>query len=151
MIFQAPVLLAALAILPVVWLLLRALPPAPRRQVFPAIMLLRGLRARMTDAATAPPWLLLLRCLALTGLIVGLAGPLIVRDRQAAATDAAGNVLLVLDNGWAASPGWARRIAALDVVLDRAGRAGRQARLLTTAPGLAGEAPAAGAPMTPAL
>ncbi|MBB2189946.1 DUF4159 domain-containing protein [Gluconacetobacter azotocaptans] len=151
MIFQAPLLLAALAILPVVWLLLRALPPAPRRQVFPAIMLLRGLRQRMTDAATAPPWLLLLRCLALTGLIVGLAGPLIVRDHQAAATDAAGDVLLVLDNGWAASPGWSRRIAALDVVLDRAGRAGRRARLLTTAPGLAGEAPAAGAPMTPAL
>ncbi|MBB2200240.1 DUF4159 domain-containing protein [Gluconacetobacter tumulisoli] len=151
MIFQAPLLLAGLAILPVVWLLLRALPPAPRRQVFPAIMLLRGLRDRTTDAATAPLWLLLLRCLALAVLIVGLAGPLIVRDRQATTTDAAGDVLLVLDNGWAASPGWPRRIAALDAVLDRAGRTGRQARLLTTAPGLAGEAPAAGAPMTPAL
>jgi Domain of unknown function (DUF4159)/Aerotolerance regulator N-terminal len=156
MIFQIPWLLGALAILPIVWLLLRALPPAPRRQSFPAIMLLRGLHARVTDAATAPPWLLLLRCLALAGLIVGLAGPVVPRDRAADAQaggpgTGAGDPLLVLDNGWAAVPGWAHRLAAVDTVLDRAGRAGRHARLLTTAPGPAAEPPAIGAVMTPAL
>ncbi|ACI52741.1 conserved hypothetical protein [Gluconacetobacter diazotrophicus PA1 5] len=152
MIFQFPWLLAALAVLPVIWLLLRALPPAPRRQSFPAIMLLRGLHARVTDAATAPPWLLLLRCLALAGLIVGLAGPVVPRDQATGPrAEGSGDPLLVLDNGWAAVPGWTHRLAALDTVLDRAGRAGRHARLLTTAPGPAGETPAIGAAMTPSL
>ncbi|MFT8423437.1 MAG: BatA domain-containing protein, partial [Gluconacetobacter sp.] len=81
MIFQLPWLLAALAILPVLWLLLRTLPPPPQRRAFPAIMLLHGLRARVTQAATAPLWLLLLRCVALAALIVGLAGPVLRQDR----------------------------------------------------------------------
>ncbi|WP_323990413.1 DUF4159 domain-containing protein [Nguyenibacter sp. L1] len=149
MIFQAPWLLAALAVLPAVWLLLRALPPAPRRQVFPAIMLLRGLHAKATEAATAPPWLLLLRCAALGLMIVGLAGPVV--PRQAADDALPGDPLLVVDDGWAAVPGWPRRLAALDAVLDRAARAGRRARLLTTAPGPDGVAPEAGAVMSPGL
>ena len=41
--FAAPWLLLALATLPVLWWLLRAVPPAPSRVMFPAIRLLFGL------------------------------------------------------------------------------------------------------------
>ncbi len=150
MIFQLPWLLAALAILPVLWLLLRTLPPPPHRRSFPAIMLLRGLRARVTQAATAPLWLLLLRCVALAALIVGLAGPVLRQDRagQPAPGGQGTEQIIVLDNGWAAVPDWPRRLAAIDAVLDRATH---PVRLLTTAPGLAGEAPSVGAPTPPSL
>lgn len=145
MIFQLPWLLAALAILPALWLLLRTLPPPPQHRAFPAIMLLRGLRARVTQAATAPLWLLLLRCLALAALIVGLAGP-VLRQHQGETPAPGGrdsDLIVVLDNGWAAVPDWSRRLAAIDALLDRTTH---PVRLLTTAPGPAGEAPAIGAP-----
>ncbi len=58
MIFTAPWLLLALAALPVLWWLLRVTPPAPRTQSFPAIRLLRGLRADERTAARTPWWLL---------------------------------------------------------------------------------------------
>ncbi|MBB2177962.1 DUF4159 domain-containing protein [Gluconacetobacter tumulicola] len=150
MIFQLPWLLAALAILPVLWLLLRTLPPPPQRRAFPAIMLLRGLRARVTQAATAPLWLLLLRCAALAALIVGLAGPVLRQDRAGQPTPGSADtdLLVVFDNGWAAVPDWPRRLAAIDALLDRATH---PVRLLTTAPGPAGEAPSIGAPTPPSM
>ncbi|MBB2203673.1 DUF4159 domain-containing protein [Gluconacetobacter takamatsuzukensis] len=149
MIFQLPWLLAALAILPVLWLLLRTLPPPPQRRAFPAIMLLRGLRARVTQAATAPLWLLLLRCAALGALIVGLAGPVLRQDRTGQSTPGQdAELTVVLDNGWAAVPDWSRRLAAVDALLDRTTH---PVRLLTTAPGPAGEAPSVGAPTPPSL
>ena len=35
--FAAPWLLLALLALPILWILLRAVPPAPKRQIFPAV------------------------------------------------------------------------------------------------------------------
>ena len=42
--FLTPWLLSALLGLPVLWLLLRAVPPAPVRRFFPGVILLLGLR-----------------------------------------------------------------------------------------------------------
>ena len=42
--FVAPWLLAGFAVLPILWWLLRAVPPAPGRRVFPGVRLLLGLR-----------------------------------------------------------------------------------------------------------
>ncbi len=131
-----PPLLLGLLALPLLWWLLRALPPAPRVQRFPAIRLLEGLEARTREARRAPPWLLLLRIAAAGALIVGLAQPVLVRDRGAAAGH--GTLLLVLDDGWAAAPDWSRRLEAARDALDRAARAGRPARLLLTAPDATG-------------
>ena len=59
--FASPWLLAGLAALPVLWWLLRVLPPAPRRLDFPAIRLLLMLRKREETPAHTPLWLILLR------------------------------------------------------------------------------------------
>jgi hypothetical protein len=53
--------LLALTALPLLWWLLRITPPAPRRELFPAIRLLLGLRPPEETPARTPWWLLLLR------------------------------------------------------------------------------------------
>ena len=130
--FAAPWLLLALPALPLLWWLLRVTPPQPRRMDFPAAMLLRDLpRAEETPART-PWWVLLMRIAAAALLILGLARPVLGPGGDGAGV---GTLLLVLDDGWAAGPDWPLRIAIAQSELDRAGREGRPAALLTTTPG----------------
>ena len=75
--FTTPLLLAALAILPILWWLLRAVPPAPIKRRFPGIALLLGLNDDETQTDTTPWWLLLLRMLAVAAFIIGFAGPVL--------------------------------------------------------------------------
>ncbi|MFD2842847.1 BatA domain-containing protein [Paracoccus cavernae] len=73
--FATPWLLLALAALPVLWLILRALPPAPKTVEFPATRLLAGLADPNPVAVRTPWWILLLRILAMAALILAFAGP----------------------------------------------------------------------------
>ena len=75
--FSAPWLLLALLALPVLWLILRAVPPAPIRRRFPGVALLLGLTDDDTVTDRTPWWLLLLRILAVAAVIIGLAGPVL--------------------------------------------------------------------------
>ena len=51
--FGAPLILAGLLVLPLLWWLLRVTPPLPKRTVFPPLKLLRGLEdEEQTPAAT---------------------------------------------------------------------------------------------------
>ncbi len=145
--FTTPWVLLALTVLPLLWWLLRVTPPAPRRESFPAIRLLAGLKPTEETPARTPPWLLALRVLAAGLVIVGLAGP--VRD-AGSSLPGQGPVLLVIDNGWAAAPDWPRRMQAADGVLERAARAGRPAALLATAPDATGAHPSI-TPVMPAV
>ncbi|OJW28250.1 MAG: hypothetical protein BGO51_25625 [Rhodospirillales bacterium 69-11] len=140
MIFTAPWVLAALAVLPLLWWLLRVTPPAPRAETFPAIRLLLGLRAAEETPARTPWWLLLLRVAAAALVILALSGPVLDAGARLAGS---GPVLLVVDNGWAAAPDWPKRMQAAEGVLDRAAREGRRVALLATAPDGAGTAPQA--------
>lgn len=144
MIFATPWVLAALAGLPLLWWLLRVTPPAPRTESFPALRLLLGLRATEETPARTPWWLLALRMLVATLVIVALARPVL---DAGAAFPGSGPVLLVIDNGWAAAPGWQKRMQAAGAVLDRVERAGRQAALIATAANGAGAEPRATAPL----
>ncbi len=75
--FTAPWLLLGLLALPLLWILLRAVPPAPIRRSFPGVALLLGLRDETVQADKTPWWLLLLRALVMACLIIGLAGPIV--------------------------------------------------------------------------
>ncbi|WP_333683525.1 DUF4159 domain-containing protein [Pontibaca methylaminivorans] len=130
--FTAPWLLLGLFALPLLWLLLRALPPAPVRRRFPGVVLLLGLRDDESIAERTPWWLLLLRAVAAAAMIVGFAGP--VLNPQTPDT-ARGPLLVVLDAGWAGAAHWRGRMEQLDAALVRAARAGRSVALLPlTAP-----------------
>src|SRR3546814_8886305 len=99
--FASPWLLAALAALPVLWWLLRLIPPAPRRQSFPAIRLLMDLSPREETPERTPPWLLLLRLLLAALVILGLARPILDAPPRFAGS---GPLVLAIDDGWAAGP-----------------------------------------------
>ncbi len=135
MILATPLMLLGLLSLPLLWWLLRAVPPSPRPQSFPAMRLLAGLQAQRREARRAPLWLLLLRLLAVALLVVGLAQPILVPP-QGPAAPSHHKLLILLDDGWAAASDWPQRVAALDALLDHAGRAGQQVRLLDTTGGL---------------
>ena len=136
--FVAPWVLLALPALPLLWWLLRVTPPAPQREVFPAIRLLFGLNATAETPAHTPLWLLMLRMLAAALVILGLAQPVLDAGHT---LPGSGPLLLVIDDGWASAGTWTERLAAAQSALDRAERDGRKAALLTTADGEDGSAP----------
>ncbi|MBC9180083.1 BatA domain-containing protein, partial [Pseudoroseomonas ludipueritiae] len=113
--FVLPWLLLALPLLPAIWWLLRVTPPAPRRQVFPALRLLRDLPAPEQTPSRTPWWLLLLRLVAAALIVLGLARPV---WGPGAGTAGDGPLLLVIDDGWAAAPDWPARAAAAQAALD---------------------------------
>ena len=136
--FTAPWLLTALLALPVLYWLLRVTPPAPKRQEFPAVALLRDLPAPEETPARTPWWLLVLRLLAAALVILGLARPV---WGPSGAGGGSGPLLIVMDDGWASAADWPDRLAAAESALDAAGREGRRAALLLTAPPQLPDAP----------
>ncbi|WP_027284681.1 DUF4159 domain-containing protein [Rubritepida flocculans] len=142
--FAAPWLLLALPALPLLWWLLRVTPPQPRRQSFPSPLLLRALPLAEETPARTPWWVLLLRLLAAALIILGLARPVL---GPGGASGGGGTLLLVLDDGWAAGPDWPLRLAIAQAELERAGREGRGAALLATAPSEGAQPPRVIGPM----
>ena len=120
--FAAPWLLVALAALPLLWLILRAVPPLPIRRRFPAVTLLLGLEDREPQADRTPWWLLLLRMLAVALLILAFAGP-VLNPRAERGGD--GPLLVLLDGTWADARDWARRLERAEDLIAEAGRDGR--------------------------
>ena len=131
--FAFPGLLLALIALPILWLLLRAIPPAPIRRRFPGVALMLGLKDEDRQADKTPWWLLLLRALAVAAAIIGFAGPILNPDNKAPGT---GPLLIVLDGGWADARDWPRVQDRALAALEEAARAGRPAAVarLTDAP-----------------
>jgi Domain of unknown function (DUF4159)/Aerotolerance regulator N-terminal len=135
--FLAPWLLLALAALPVLWWLLRAVPPAPGRRPFPGVRLLLGLTDPEKMPERTPWWLLLLRMCALGAAILAFAGP-VLNPRPEGSGDP---LLVLLDGGWGDAPDWTRRMDRAAAALDEASRDGRPAAVMAmTAPPLPGEA-----------
>jgi hypothetical protein len=127
--FSAPWLLLGLIALPILWLILRAVPPAPIRQRFPGVALLLGLTDDESVSDRTPWWLLLLRMLAVAAIIIGLAGPVLnPQDQQA---DGSGPLLIVLDGSWAGATRWQQQSQVIDAQLTRAARANRTVGFLT--------------------
>ncbi|WP_121630376.1 DUF4159 domain-containing protein [Tropicibacter alexandrii] len=127
--FTAPWLLLGLLALPVLWVILRAVPPAPIRRMFPGVALLLGLKDEEQVTDRTPWWLLLLRMLAVAAVIIGLAGP-ILNPRDQDEAEGNGPLLVVMDASWASASDWRSRITALDGILAEAGRDGRPAAIL---------------------
>lgn len=130
-----PLALLGLLTLPLIWILLRTLPPPARRQLFPPVSLLLEARDQQAQAATCPLWLRLLRIAMLAAATAGIAEPYF-RPSGDSAGD--GNPILILfDGGWAGAAEWDAKIDHAENLLHEAKRSGRQVavRLLTEAPG----------------
>ncbi len=132
--FHAPQLLAGLLALPLLWWLLRAVPPAAITRRFPAVTLLLGLKDPESTPDKTPWWLLLLRMLALAAIITGFAGP--VLNPRTVGKSSARPLLILADASWASARDWADRVARIGDVLEQADMQGRPAAviLLTRGP-----------------
>lgn len=132
--FTAPLLLLGLIALPVLWLLLRAVPPAPIRRRFPGVALLLGLKDDEAETDKTPLWLLLLRMAAIAAAIIGFAGPVLNPAQRGQAET--GPLLVLMDASWADARDWPRRLDRATALINEAGRTGRPVALirLTDAP-----------------
>jgi hypothetical protein len=129
--FTAPWILGALAALPALWWLLRVTPPTPRRLRFPAVRLLLTLRQDDESPARTPLWLLVLRIVLASLVILALAKPILNPGQPLTGS---GPIVIAIDDGWAAAPNWPERQAQLATLIDHAERAARPVVLITTAP-----------------
>ncbi len=125
--FAAPWLLVALVALPILWLLLRAVPPAPIRRRFPGVALLLGLKDEEAETDKTPWWLLLLRTIAVGALILGFAGPVLNPEERTAGS---GPLLIAVDGGWADARDWPERQAKVEALIAEAGVRGRTVALI---------------------
>src|SRR3981081_2118784 len=124
-------MLALLLAWPLISGLLRSTPPLPKLVRFPAIRLLIGLEPTEQTPSKMPWWLLLLRLLLATALILAGARPLL---HPQADLPGKGPLMLVIDDGWSSAPGWTTRIAHAERLIQRAERAQRPVVLTGTAP-----------------
>jgi hypothetical protein len=116
--FAEPLLLLGLLSLPLLWWLLRVMPPRPRRIEFPPTRLLFDIAPKEETPSRTPWWLTALRLLAAALLILAAAGP-IWNPR----TDVAGShapLVILLDDGWSAASSWDVRIKAADELIANA-------------------------------
>ncbi len=125
--FAAPWLLLGLIALPILWILLRAVPPAPIRRRFPGVALLLGLTDDENQTDRTPWWLLLLRTLAVAAAIIGFAGPVLNPQN---AREGSGDLVIVLDGSWAGAPTWQARLDRVDTLLTEAALADRRTAVI---------------------
>ena len=125
--FASPLLLLTLFFLPILWWLLRAVPPAPILRRFPGVALLIGLKDEDRQSDKTPWWLLLLRILAVAAAILGFAGP-VLNPQEASNRD--GPLLVLMDGSWASARDWPARIERARALLEDAGREGRPVALV---------------------
>ncbi len=128
--FLVPWALIALVLLPLLWWLLKVVPPVPRKVSFPAIRLLFDLDTNRRAAESTPLWLILLRIILAALLILAVAHPLVNPSHR---TLAPGDMLIVIDDAWAAARDWPDRMTAVRNLVSLAERQDRSVVLLRTA------------------
>ncbi len=116
--FTEPLVLIGLITLPVLWWLLRLIPPRPRRLDFPPTRLLLEIAPREETPARTPWWLTLLRLLLAAFVIIAAAGPL--WHPPLATTKTSAPVAIMIDDGWTAAAAWDARLRTADDIIARA-------------------------------
>ena len=116
--FAQPLVLIGLLALPMLWWLLRLVPPRPRRINFPPTRILFEIAPKEETPSRTPWWLILLRLLLAALIIIAAAGPL--WNPPLAANDRSAPLLVLIDDGWAAASTWDERIRTADELIARA-------------------------------
>ena len=116
--FAEPLMLLGLLSLPLLWWLLRVMPPRPRRLEFPPTRLLFDIAPKEETPSHTPWWLTALRLLAATLLILAAAGP--IWKPQTGVASSRTPLVILLDDGWSAASSWDVRIEAADELIANA-------------------------------
>jgi len=116
--FAQPLVLLGLLSLPVLWWLLRLVPPRPRVQKLGSEKLLLDIVPKEETPARTPWWLTLLRLTLAALLIFAAAGPL--WNPPLATSEASAPLALLIDDGWGAAATWDTRIRTAEDLIARA-------------------------------
>jgi Domain of unknown function (DUF4159)/Aerotolerance regulator N-terminal len=116
--FAEPLLLLGLLSLPVLWWLLRVMPPRPKRIEFPPTRLLFDIAPKEETPSRTPWWLTLLRLTAAALVILAAAGP--IWNPRTALGGSKAPLVILLDDGWSAAGSWDIRIKAADELIANA-------------------------------
>jgi hypothetical protein len=116
--FAQPLVLLGLISLPVLWWLLRLVPPRPRVQKLGPEKLLLDILPKEETPARTPWWLTLLRLTLAALLIIAAAGPL--WNPPLATSQATAPLALLIDDGWAAAATWDTRVRTAEDLITRA-------------------------------
>ncbi|HEY0235217.1 MAG TPA: BatA domain-containing protein, partial [Afipia sp.] len=127
--FAEPLLLTGLLALPVLWWLLRVMPPKPKRVDFPPTRLLFDISPKEETPARTPWWLTLLRLLAAALVILAAAGP-IWNPGEGAGGRSNAPLVLLIDDGWSAAASWETRVRSADELIADADSARRAVALV---------------------
>jgi hypothetical protein len=116
--FAEPFLLLGLLSLPVLWWLLRVMPPRPRRIEFPPTRLLFDIAPKEETPSRTPWWLTALRLMAAALVILAAAGP--IWNPQTGVAGSRTPLVILLDDGWSSAASWDTRIKAADELIATA-------------------------------
>jgi hypothetical protein len=116
--FAQPLVLLGLLSLPVLWYLLRLIPPRPRRVDFPPTRMLFDIAPKEETPSRTPWWLTLLRLLLAALVIFAAAGP--QWNPSVATSGGAAPLALLIDDGWTAASTWDMRLRAADDIVVQA-------------------------------
>jgi hypothetical protein len=116
--FAQPLMLLGLLSIPVLWWLLRLIPPQPRRIDFPPTRLLFDIKPKEETPQRTPWWLTLLRLTLATLVILAAAGPLWNPPVETATTKVP--LALLIDDGYPAAGSWNTRMRTAEDLIARA-------------------------------
>jgi hypothetical protein len=126
--FAQPLVLLGLLSLPVLWWLLRLVPPRPRRISFPPTRMLLDIAPKEETPSRTPWWLTLLRLTLAAALIIAAAGPL--WNPPIATSQSKVPLALLIDDGWTAAAAWDARVRTIEDLIARAETDGRGIALI---------------------
>jgi hypothetical protein len=132
--FAEPLVLIGLLTLPVLWWLLRLIPPRPRRIDFPPTRLLLEIASKEETPARTPWWLTLMRLALAALVIIAAAGPL--WNPPVAAMMTRAPIAILIDDGWTAAAAWDARLRTADDVIARAENDRRAVALIPLSEGI---------------
>lgn len=130
--FLNPIALAGLLSLPILWLILRFMPPLPKSVQLPTVKFLQNLARQDATPDTAPWWLILLRVMILLLLILAFANPVLNPQKQ---MPGSGPLRLIFDNSWSSAQIWDLQMKKAEEIINAAAKMGRIIEVIPTAGG----------------
>ncbi len=116
--FASPLVLLGLLSLPVLWWLLRLIPPQPTRIDFPPTRLLFDIKPQEETPRRTPWWLTALRLTLAALVILAAAGPL--WNPAADVARSSSPLAILIDDGFTAAGTWDARMRTADDMINRA-------------------------------
>ncbi len=128
--FTSPLITLALLMLPLLWWLLRLVPPRPRRITFPPTRILFEIEPKEETPARTPWWLTAIRLLLAALIVLAVAGPVLNPPPAGTRTD--GPAIILFDSGWTVATRWQERIRTAEAIITRAESDGRLIALIAS-------------------